>query len=238
MSTDWIVEIDVLGGAFTAAEINEKLEDLLAELSPYDPVVTGSPEEGAPRFGATLSIMASDAVEACIVANEAFASALKKTELPQEVPVRCEVRTVDDFEDGLERPTYPRFVGIQELARTLNVSKQRASELARANHFPEPVAELASGPIWTEPMIHQFVVEWERRPGRPRTKQSAPSESKPHDHFLGGEVRSMAGRRTSPRAAKAASKVLRSGRTGKASKTAAASALSQRSKGGSGKGKK
>ncbi len=36
------------------------------------------------------------------------------------------------------------------------------------------------------------------------------------------------GRRTGPRAAKAASKVLRDGRTSKASKTAAASALSQR----------
>lgn len=35
-------------------------------------------------------------------------------------------------------------------------------------------------------------------------------------------------RKTSPKAAKAASKVLRDGRTGKASKTAAGSALSQR----------
>ncbi len=38
----------------------------------------------------------------------------------------------------------------------------------------------------------------------------------------------MAGRHTSARAAKAASRVLRSGSTGKASKTAAGSALSQR----------
>lgn len=37
---------------------------------------------------------------------------------------------------------------------------------------------------------------------------------------------------TSPRAAKAASKVLRDGRTSAASKTAAGSALSQREKGG------
>ena len=41
----------------------------------------------------------------------------------------------------------------------------------------------------------------------------------------------MAGRRTSPKAAKAASKVLLDGRTSKASKTAAGSALSQRSTG-------
>jgi hypothetical protein len=38
----------------------------------------------------------------------------------------------------------------------------------------------------------------------------------------------MAGRKTSPKAASAASKVLRDGRTSSASKTAAASALSQR----------
>lgn len=41
----------------------------------------------------------------------------------------------------------------------------------------------------------------------------------------------MAKKVTSPRAAKAASKVLRSKSTGKASKTAAGSALSQREKG-------
>jgi len=40
----------------------------------------------------------------------------------------------------------------------------------------------------------------------------------------------MAKKVTSPRAAKAASKVLRDGRTGRASKTAAGSALSQREK--------
>ena len=42
----------------------------------------------------------------------------------------------------------------------------------------------------------------------------------------------MAKKVTSKRAAKAASKVLRDGRTGKASKTAAGSALSQREKKG------
>jgi len=41
----------------------------------------------------------------------------------------------------------------------------------------------------------------------------------------------MAKKVTSPRAARAASQVLRSGSTGKASKTAAGSALSQREKG-------
>lgn len=51
------------------------------------------------------------------------------------------------------------------------------------------------------------------------------------------EATNMAGRRTSPQAAKAASKVLRDGRTSSASKTAAASALSQRSAGTKKKGK-
>jgi len=45
-------------------------------------------------------------------------------------------------------------------------------------------------------------------------------------------------RKTSAVAAKAASKVLRDGRTGAASKTAAASALSQRAPRGGGKGKR
>ena len=41
----------------------------------------------------------------------------------------------------------------------------------------------------------------------------------------------MAVKKTSPKAAKSASKVLKDGRTGKDSKTAAGSALSQREKG-------
>jgi hypothetical protein len=49
------------------------------------------------------------------------------------------------------------------------------------------------------------------------------------------ETTPMSGRRTSPKAAKAASKVLRDGRTSSASKTAAGSALSQRSTGKKGK---
>jgi len=53
-----------------------------------------------------------------------------------------------------------------------------------------------------------------------------------------GGASEMPGKRTSPKAAKAASKVLRDGRTGKASKTAAGSALSQRSKGTTRKGKR
>lgn len=48
----------------------------------------------------------------------------------------------------------------------------------------------------------------------------------------------MAGRKTSSSAARAASKVLRDGRTGKASKTAAGSALSQAAPKSGGKRKK
>lgn len=50
----------------------------------------------------------------------------------------------------------------------------------------------------------------------------------PADLDLSKEHLHMAGRKTSAKAAKAASKVLRDGRTSKASKTAAGSALSQR----------
>jgi hypothetical protein len=50
--------------------------------------------------------------------------------------------------------------------------------------------------------------------------------------FINHKINTMAKKTTSPKAASAASKVLREGRTSKASKTAAGSALSQREKGG------
>jgi hypothetical protein len=82
---------------------------------------------------------------------------------------RAEIVTWDEFERELSEPTYAGVLGVAELADLLNVTRQRASQIARRSDFPRPYAELASGPVWLEPMVKRFVGGWERRPGRPRT---------------------------------------------------------------------
>ena len=54
------------------------------------------------------------------------------------------------------------LVGAAEIAALLGVSRQRVDQLSRHEDFPEPVAELASGRIWTR----QSIEEWARGSGR------------------------------------------------------------------------
>lgn len=222
----WEVEIEAADKAeLEPSWINERLEGFAEVLSLYDATITGSPVEpvdGLRRYGALLEIESEGPVDALISAIAAFNRGAKKVDLPEFPIVRCEILNSDEFDRRLDEPSFPDVVGISEIADSLGVTKQRASQLARTQTFPLPVAELASGPVWLEPNVRQFISEWKRQPGRPRQVASAGS-------IPSKEVNLVAkSRRTGTKAAKAASKVLRSKATGKSSKTAAASALSQR----------
>jgi predicted DNA-binding transcriptional regulator AlpA len=63
-------------------------------------------------------------------------------------------------------------LGLTEIATLLGVSRQRVHQL-RSTYadFPEPVADLASGPIWHERDISTWHATHAVRPGgRPRSK--------------------------------------------------------------------
>jgi hypothetical protein len=66
------------------------------------------------------------------------------------------------------------LVGLTEIAAMFNVSRQRASQIARDyDDFPEPVAELASGRIWETAAVKAWAeAHRDRRPGRPATDPS------------------------------------------------------------------
>ena len=63
---------------------------------------------------------------------------------------------------------FPDLVGTTEVAELLGVTRQRIHELRKAGRFPEPMVELAAGPIWLRPAIESFDKQWERKVGRPR----------------------------------------------------------------------
>lgn len=58
-----------------------------------------------------------------------------------------------------------RLVGVAEVAEMLGVSRQRVSQL-KAGSLPNPVALLASGPVWSAREVEGFASTWDRRPGR------------------------------------------------------------------------
>src|SRR5919106_865920 len=75
-----------------------------------------------------------------------------------------------DRENDQEPETY---LGVSEVADELGVSRQRVSELRKAEGFPAPIADLAAGPVWKGSSLRRFIEGWERRPGRPRKDRAA-----------------------------------------------------------------
>jgi hypothetical protein len=50
----------------------------------------------------------------------------------------------------------PQLAGLAEVATMLNVSKQRASQIAARSDFPRPQIQFAMGPAWTRSSVVQF----------------------------------------------------------------------------------
>lgn len=172
MNELYSIEVGFAGPAPSdPTEINDRLEGFLEVVGDTSAVVTGTPEEPVDsigRFGVRLAVETYSVTDAVASIVPKCQSAAKKAGLPDYPVVSVEVLEWAEFERQLEIPTFPNVVGVTELADMLGVSKQRASELARVEHFPKPFVELASGPIWVEPNIRDFVATWERKPGRPR----------------------------------------------------------------------
>jgi hypothetical protein len=161
--SEWSVAITV--GAPVSGLRDSDVTAVAEELTELAPVISVGAE------AATIRV----AVEGVAV-DDALALALARVDCAlEEVAWPRDVRHVEatewsEFERSLEEPTYPDLVGITEIADFLGTSRQRASELARSQRFPSPLAELAAGPVWFKPTIAKFVAEWDRKPGRPRSK--------------------------------------------------------------------
>jgi hypothetical protein len=147
----------------------DRLDDLLEFLAPYGSVI-GSPEEpldGKSRYGADITVEAYSPAEAIERAIGMLGWAAEKAGLPIWPVVRVEAKTDAELDVELAQPTFPELIGVSELAQLLGTSRQRASYLARSASFPEPLARLNSGPVWTKPSVRRFLDAWQRKPGRP-----------------------------------------------------------------------
>ena len=62
--------------------------------------------------------------------------------------------------------------GVSELADRLGISRQRVAELRGRQDFPQPVADLSSGPVWDMADIDRWMASGaRRRPGRPSSAE-------------------------------------------------------------------
>lgn len=60
-------------------------------------------------------------------------------------------------------PSVPPLVAAHEVAALLGLSRQRVSQIAVAEGFPEPAAVLQVGRIW----LREDIVAWAEAHGRP-----------------------------------------------------------------------
>jgi hypothetical protein len=154
----WTCTVEAVNDSYIG-DVEDLSERIIARLGSHH----GSASFGEGRIVATFTLDARLVLQATETALKAWNKALDDG-LAWSV-VSLTARRADQPDD---LPGLPELLGIAEVAQRLDVSKQRATELARAHRlFPPPLAELASGPVWTAWQIGAFQRSWIRKPGRP-----------------------------------------------------------------------
>jgi hypothetical protein len=154
----WTCTVEGVNDAY-AGDVEDLSERILARLEGQH----GSVAFGEGRILATFTVEARLVLQATETALKAWNKAMDDG-LAWSI-VSLTARRADQPDD---LPGLPKLLGVAEVAKRLDVSKQRATELARTHRlFPPPLAELASGPVWTAWQIGSFQRTWTRKPGRP-----------------------------------------------------------------------
>lgn len=103
-----------------------------------------------------------------------FDLACEKLGLAHHGIARVDIMSEAYLERNLSREP-ETYLGVSETAETLNVSRQRVSELRARSDFPAPIAEIAAGPVWAGSSLKRFLASWDRKPGRPRRNRDLES---------------------------------------------------------------
>ena len=155
---EWTCTVEAVNAAYIG-DVEDLSDRILARLSSQH----GSVAFGDGRLMATFTVEARLVLQATETALKTWNKALDD-QLPWSI-VSLTARRADQPDD---LPGLPELLGVAEVAQRLDVSKQRATELARTHRlFPRPLAELASGPVWTAWQIGSFQQSWTCKPGRP-----------------------------------------------------------------------
>ncbi len=117
---DWSVNVEAATQAGDDRVDQDAMEVLLELLDDHH---AGGVTVRPGRYGARFDVESPTSVEAAAEAEEVFRKAVAAAGLPAWPVVRLEVMTVEDLDADLARPTFPRLVGVAELAEILGVSR-------------------------------------------------------------------------------------------------------------------
>jgi len=157
--TQWNAYVEYDG---TAGE--DQAERIVAALPGATVTVDGERN----RLAVSMPVEASTLRQATDEAQRAVRAAVAAADVPGQL-VQLRVVTLADLQAEIASPRVPDLVGMAEVAAMLEVSKQRAGQVAREHPgFPRPVATPASGPIYVRSAVEAFARGWTRkRTGRP-----------------------------------------------------------------------
>lgn len=146
------------------AELTDDQHDSLADLPGYGFVTADGTHV---RLGMTVEAatlrQATDA--ALRAAREAHTATFGTPGDPTEIRVLPE----DIYQQEIAHPRTLDLLGTTEIGELLEVSRQRAAELADTHpEFPAAIGETSRGRVWTRDSIVKFEQRWNRKSGRPR----------------------------------------------------------------------
>lgn len=140
---------------------------------------------GGPSLEARMTVEADSAEEALSRALGFYEEAVRQALGEGIEVVAVEVMTAARLEEellGLDDREV--LLGVAEAAEFLGVSKTRVGNLREQSYFPEPVQELASGPVWRRIDLKGFERKWDRRSG-PKTARTLREAREGFGHSLG-----------------------------------------------------
>lgn len=166
----WTVSLKLASSSGAPEVDGETCASLLNKLSGRCAILT----TGEDYCSLTFDVCASNFLAAASKAQELADDALLAAALPSmEV---TEANVINHVERDKDLVGLPDLVGVAEVARYLNVRKQRVSQLAKTRAFPAPVAILSATPIWKKSDVVSFAARRRRaakgpnKPSLTRTK--------------------------------------------------------------------
>jgi len=148
---------------------DSRVGDFVKALIPHSGIVSADQH----RWAAQITLPGPSSEEAIAAGLELLRTLATQCHLPQWPIERMEIVDVDRRDTELAVSNLPELIGTTEVAELLGMSRQRLHELRKAGRFPEPIVELAAGPIWLRSAVVAFEGPRERKPGRPAQDNSA-----------------------------------------------------------------
>jgi hypothetical protein len=162
--TEWSVRLELAGDPD-----EDRLDAVADAIERYAGIVGGG--TAGTSFGIRLTVKARSSVEGVQAAEAIVRKALARAGVVAGPIVSHEVHTMDVVIARNLGATADTLVGLSDIARMHQFSRQRALELANHPLFPKPAATVASGRVWRLVDVERFLAT-PRAPGRPRRNEA------------------------------------------------------------------